>query len=265
MNDGRITPVVLTLDEAPNIERTLAPLAWARRVLVVDSQSTDGTQELARRFSNVRVVERPFDSHAAQWEFGIRHPEIKTDWILALDADWVLTPELAAEIRALDLDASPRGYRIRFRYCIGGRPLRASVYPPAIALFDRRLASFVQEGHTQRTRVAGAVAELSGACLHDDRKPIGRFLANQRRYAELEAGRLLASKWSELPWSGRIRKLRWVAPWLVPVYLLLGKGLILDGRSGRGYARERWLAECAIARALGASGEVAKPRRISAL
>ena len=251
MNGARITPVVLTFDEAPNIERTLAPLAWAGRVLVVDSGSRDGTQDLARRFANARIVERTFDSHATQWGFGIRHPEVATDWILALDADWVLTPELASEIQALDLDAPPRGYRIRFRYCIGGRPLRGSLYPPAIALYDRRVTRVEQEGHAYRARVAGPVAALAGACLHDDRKPRERFLADQERYAQLEAVRLHASSWSALPWSGRVRRLRWVAPWLVPLYVLLARGLLLDGRAGIEYARQRQTAEVLIARALG--------------
>ena len=250
MNGARITPVVLTFDEAPNIERTLAPLAWAGRVLVVDSGSRDGTQDLARRFANARVVERTFDSHATQWGFGIRHPEVATDWILALDADWVLTPELASEIQALDLDAPPRGYRIRFRYCIGGRPLRGSLYPPAIALYDRRVTRVEQEGHAYRARVAGPVAALAGACLHDDRKPRERFLADQERYAVLEAERLRSSRWADLPWSGRIRKLRWLAPALVPPFVLLGKGLLLDGRAGVEYVRQRWVAERLISREL---------------
>ena len=250
MNGARITPVVLTLDEAPNIERTLAPLAWAGRVLVVDSGSRDGTQDLARRFANARIVERTFDSHATQWGFGIRHPEVATDWILALDADWVLTPELASEIQALDLDAPPRGYRLRFRYCIGGRPLRGSLYPPAIALYDRRVTRVEQEGHAYRARVAGPVAQLAGACLHDDRKPHARFLASQRSYANLEAARLQATRWSDLSWSGRVRKMRWVAPWAAPLYALFFRGVVLDGSAGMVYARQRFIAERELARAL---------------
>jgi glycosyltransferase involved in cell wall biosynthesis len=250
MSRPPITPVVLTWNEAVNIERTLSRLDWAPRVLVFDSGSTDGTQELARRFANVVVAERPFDSHAAQWEAAIRHPALKTDWVLALDADYLLTPELIEELGRLDLAAAPRGFRMRFRYCIEGKPLRASLYPPVTALFDRRCARYVQEGHTQRVQVDGEVGDLDAYVLHDDRKPLDRFVAAQRRYARLEAERLRASPASKLPWSGKIRKLRVVAPVLVPLWLLFGRGLIFEGRRGLHYVRQRWIAETMIAREL---------------
>lgn len=251
MSRPPITPVVLTWNEAANIERTLSRLEWAPRVLVFDSGSTDGTQELARRFANVVVDERPFDSHAAQWEAAIRHPAVETDWVLALDADYVLTPELIQELGRLDLATGPRGYRVRFRYCIDGAPLRASLYPPVTVLFDRRCARYVQEGHTQRVRIDGEVGDLAAYALHDDRKPLDRFVAAQQRYARLEAERLRALPASRLPWSGKIRKLRVVAPVLVPLWLLFGRGLIFEGRPGLRYARQRWIAEWMISGALG--------------
>ena len=61
-----VTPLVLTYNEAANIERTLRALAWANEVVVLDSFSDDGTPELAMTFPNVRVVQRRFDQHAKQ-------------------------------------------------------------------------------------------------------------------------------------------------------------------------------------------------------
>ena len=80
-----ITPLILTRDEAPNIARTLGQLRWARDVVVVDSVSEDDTAAIARSFPNVRVVQRPFDSHAAQWQFGVE--QVRTPWVLTLDAE----------------------------------------------------------------------------------------------------------------------------------------------------------------------------------
>ena len=85
-----ITGVVLTFNEAPNIARTLAQLAWLPEIVVVDSHSTDGTPALAAAFPNVRVVQRPFTTHAEQWNFGLEAAGIDTEWVLALDADFVL-------------------------------------------------------------------------------------------------------------------------------------------------------------------------------
>ena len=88
LND--ITPVILTYNEAPNIERTLRPLSWAREVVIVDSNSTDDTLAIAARFANVRTVQRPFDTHARQWRFAIEETGITSDWVLRLDADYSL-------------------------------------------------------------------------------------------------------------------------------------------------------------------------------
>ena len=250
MSALEITPVVLTWNEAANIERTLGRLAWAPTVLVVDSGSDDGTQRLAKTFPNVDLVERKFDDHARQWEFAIRRPEVATKWILALDADYVLSEELVEELGELNSEPETTAYRARFRYCIDGRPLRGSIYPPVLVLFDKSRSRYKAKGHTQLLVTGGRIQGLRGEIFHDDRKPLERFVESQRRYAALEAARILQVPRRELSWSGRLRRLRWVSPWLVPLFVLFGKGLILDGRAGLGYAHQRWLAERAISRAL---------------
>src|SRR5688500_4685377 len=94
-----ITPLILTYNEAANIDRTLERLAWARDIVVVDSFSDDETVEIASSFPQVRVIQRAFDGHRNQWEFGLRETGIKTSWVLALDADYVLTHDAVAELK----------------------------------------------------------------------------------------------------------------------------------------------------------------------
>ena len=95
-----VTPVLLALDEEANLPRTLAALAWAREVVLVDSGSTDRTLALAAQARNVRVVQRAFDGHASQWNFAVHETGIDSEWVLALDADHVLEPALAAHSRS---------------------------------------------------------------------------------------------------------------------------------------------------------------------
>ena len=102
---NRITPVILTYNEQDNIGRTLAALAWATDVVVVDSFSTDRTAEIVAGFPRVRLLRRAFDSHAQQWNFAIAETAVATDWILALDADYVVPETFAAELAKLDPDA----------------------------------------------------------------------------------------------------------------------------------------------------------------
>src|SRR5437588_207940 len=123
-----ITPLILTFNEEENIARTIGKLSWAKEVVVVDSGSTDRTVEVARAsHTNVRIVTRAFDSFAGQCNFGLT--QINTEWVLSMDADYVLTPELIAEIATLDPDLTIAGYRADFRYCILGHALRRSAYP----------------------------------------------------------------------------------------------------------------------------------------
>src|SRR5436305_3617782 len=67
----QITPLIITYNEAPNIRRTLDKLAWARRIVVIDSGSTDGTIEMTRRYPQVEVIEHPFTDFAGQCNFGL--------------------------------------------------------------------------------------------------------------------------------------------------------------------------------------------------
>jgi glycosyltransferase involved in cell wall biosynthesis len=244
----RITPLILTRDEAANIGRTLAQLSWAREVIVLDSMSGDATVEIARRFPNVRIVQRTFDSHAAQWAFGVAH--VSSEWVLTLDADYFVTDAAVREIAALDPPPDVAAYIVRFVYAIGGRPLRAALYPPRAVLLRSGRFEFFQDGHTQRTHVDGGNAVLREPFIHDDRKSWESFVARQQRYAREEAAKLKRTRFGALNFASKLRKLRIVAPAAVVVQTLLLKGLILEGRDGLRYAKERFVAEAMLSREL---------------
>jgi glycosyltransferase involved in cell wall biosynthesis len=236
---SEVTPVVLTRDEEANIGRTLAQLAWAREVIVLDSESTDRTREIAESFPNVRFVTRPFDNLAAQWNVAVSM--VTTEWILTLDADYFVPHEFAAEVDALppEVDA----WEAEFVYAVNGRPLRASLYTPRPVLLRRGAFVIFMDGHTQRTRSLGVTGRLSTRIVHDDRKDLRRFIARQRRYMRDEAAKLRALPWRHANITGKIRKLRVVAPFAVALHTLFVKRAIFDGRAGWRYALERFIAE----------------------
>ena len=237
-----LTALILTYNEQENIRRNLEALVWVPKVIVVDSFSNDRTLEIARSFPNVQVVQRVFDTHANQWNAGL--DRIDTEWVLTLDADYVLTAELQEEIKNLEPASDLALYWGEFDYCIFGRPLRASIYPPRVVLFRTKRARYVDEGHIQQLRVKGKLAKFKGKIWHDDRKPLNRWFQSQVRYAELEATYLLGAKSEELSRLDRLRK-NWliVAPMAMPIYLLLVRGLIFDGWNGWYYAFQRTVAE----------------------
>jgi glycosyltransferase involved in cell wall biosynthesis len=237
-----ITPLILTYNEAPNIGRALEQLRWARDLVVVDSYSDDETVEIVRSFPNTRLVQRAFDNHSAQWNFGLNETGIATEWVLALDADYFVTPELTEELKTIQFEDAV-GYRAEFTYCINGRPLRSALYTPVTVLYRKSVAKYVQDGHTQRLTVAGRIGNLRSRLLHDDRKSLGRWLESQQRYMTLEAQKLFAADASRLSGSDRVRRMRVVAPIAVLVYCLIVRGGALDGWPGFYYALQRMLAE----------------------
>lgn len=244
-NLDKVTPLILTYNEAPNIARVLDKLGWAKRIIVADSGSTDETLAIIARYPAVEVVHRPFDNHADQWNFGLA--QIKTDWVLSLDADYVLTDEFVGELSRLSLDGETVGYEASFTYCIHGRPLRASLYPPRVIVFRRDRATHYNAGHTQRLRVDGPVSPLTAKTHHDDRKPLSRWLSSQLNYARKEAEFLLHLPNGEAKFSQRLRLLGCVAPFLIFFYTLIVKRCLLDGWHGWLYVLQRTLAETMIA------------------
>jgi glycosyltransferase involved in cell wall biosynthesis len=241
----QITPLLITYDEAPNIARTVGKLSWAKRIVVIDSGSTDATLDLLRNFPQVDVIGHPFSDFASQCNFGLT--QVATPWVLSLDADYELSDALVEEIAALRAPDAVAGYRARFVYRIHGRALRATLYPPRIVLYRKDKARYRNEGHGHRVAIDGDVMPLAGVIYHDDRKPLARWFASQQRYAQVEARYLIATPREKLTRSDRIRRLGWLSPIAVLFYTLFVKGCILDGWPGWYYTLQRLCAETLIA------------------
>ncbi|WP_445637540.1 Glycosyl transferase [Nostoc sp. DSM 114161] len=241
----KITPLILTYNEAPNIQRTLEKLTWANQIVIVDSYSSDETLEIIASYPQAKLFQRKFDTHATQWNYGLS--QINSEWVLSLDADYIVSEKLAEEIKELPEDSPIDSYFIRFKYCVFGKPLRGTILPPRQALFRKDKSIYIDDGHTQLLEVNGKSAMLSGYIYHDDRKPLSRWLWAQDRYMVIEVKKLLNTPTSELSWGDRIRKQKLFAPFIILFYCLIFKGGILDGWRGWYYAFERVLAEILLA------------------
>ncbi len=236
-----VTPLILTFNEASNVDRTLQRLKWAKTIVVIDSYSTDKTIEILQSYSQVQLFQRSFDTHAIQWNYGLA--QVKSEWVLSLDADYIVTDELIAEIKELPIDRKLDSYLISFKYCVFGKPLRGTLLPPRAALFRKNKAIYIDDGHTQLLRVDGNIGILASYIHHDDRKSLSRWLWAQDRYMIIEAKKLLETPTSELSFGDRIRKRKIIAPLAILFYCLILKKGILDGWAGWYYAFERMLAE----------------------
>ncbi|MBD2175909.1 glycosyltransferase family 2 protein [Pseudanabaena sp. FACHB-1998] len=243
-----ITPLILTYNEEPNIGRTLEHLTWAKRIVVIDSFSEDITLEILHKYPQVEVFQRQFDTHTNQWNYGLE--QVKTEWVLSLDADYVLPEEMVREIQETLKHKSSEfidGYFAGFHYCVFGKPLRATILPPRQVLFRKHKSTYVDDGHTQLLQVSGNSGKLKSCINHDDRKSLSRWLWAQDRYMKIESKKLLSLPTEQLSFGDRLRKKKVIAPIVILLYCLILKGGILDGWAGWYYAWQRMLAEILLA------------------
>src|SRR5580700_253734 len=188
--------MIIAYNEAPNIARTIGKLSWAKRIVVIDSGSTDETLDMLRSLPQVEVINHPFGDFAGQCNFGLT--QVGTPWVLSLDADYELSDVLVEELAGLCATDAVAGYRAKFVYRIHGHALRGTLYPPRVVLYRKDKARYRNEGHGHRVAIDGEVLLLAGVIYHDDRKPLARWFDSQRCYAQIEARHLIQTPAAKL-------------------------------------------------------------------
>jgi len=185
--------MVITLNEAANIEACLGSVAWADDRLVVDSGSTDGTADRARA-AGARVVDRAFTGYSAQKNFAAE--AAANDWILSIDADERVTPELAQEIRwRLASDPQQAGFRVPRVTWHLGRWIRTTDWYPdyQLRLYDRRRARWNGRRVHESVEADGRVDVLTAELQHFAYRDIGHHLTTMDRYTTLAASEMHAA------------------------------------------------------------------------
>lgn len=248
-----ISVVVLTHNEAINIERCLASVAWSDDILVMDSGSTDGTQDLASA-RGARVVTRAWDNFAGQRNFALDHGALRHPWVLHIDADEVVSDELRTEMLAIAGGAGLKpAYRVPFRLMMMGAWLRHSgMYPTYQVRFGLRdRLRFRMAGHGQRETLApDELGTLKGDLIHYNfSKGISDWLAKHARYAKDEAAAAMEGNhhWRDLLGTSdkveRRRILKGLShripmrPLARFLYVYVMRAGFLDGRAGWRYAK----------------------------
>ena len=189
----KLTVTVITYNEADNIAAALDSVAWADEIIVVDSHSTDDTAAIARKQAT-RVIVRDWPGYSEQKNFAA--DQASHDWVLSMDADERVTPELAAEIRGLlQQEPAARGYRVRRVSRYLGRWIRSTDWFPdyQLRLYDRRAGRWNGLRIHESFRLASATpARLEGELQHYAYRDISHHLRKIDAYTSL-----IADQWMD--------------------------------------------------------------------
>ena len=236
--------LILTKNEEPNIKRVLDKLTWLEKVVIIDSYSTDQTVSISESYPNVTIVYRDFDTFAKQCNYGL--DLLNTEWVLSMDADYVLTDDFIRETQQLiSAPSNLVAYYTRFEFLIYGKQLISNNTTPRAVLFKKEAGSYYDDGHAHRLNITGSTGNYKARILHDDRKSFSRWLKNQDSYSIRECDKLLSNNNSSV--LNRIRKTKFLAPFFVFFYCLFIKGLILSGWAGWYYTLQRTMVEMIFA------------------
>jgi glycosyltransferase involved in cell wall biosynthesis len=247
-----ISVLILTKNEQQDLPDCLASIAWSDDVHVLDSESTDKTLQIAESFG-AKITTRAFDGYASQRNFGLKLP-FKHDWVLILDADERITPELAAEMQAF-IATTPMnvaGARMRRRDIWWGRWLKHAQISP----FYVRL---VRVGHAHYEReinevlvVDGDIVDLTQPFDHYPfSKGLDHWISKHNTYSRMEAeviakGALIKPSWRIALFGNDFSERRVhqkaifyrlpARPFIKFMYMLIARRAFLDGWPGIRYA-----------------------------
>jgi glycosyltransferase involved in cell wall biosynthesis len=258
-----VSVLILTLNEESNLAECIDSCAWSDDIVVYDSMSEDRTVEIARE-KGARVVERRFDNYAAQRNAALTTVEYKHPWVLMVDADERVPPDLAAEIRSTVAAAGEHVamYRMRRKDHFLGKWLRrSSGYP---SWFGRlvRLGRIRVEREVNEEYIADGKVEHLESHLHHFpfNRGIAYWVERHNRYSTMEAAAKLSMhgqrivlralfKGDPIDRRRTLKQLLYYMPFrpqIVFFYLYVVRLGILDGRAGFHFSRMRATYEMLI-------------------
>lgn len=183
----RLSVTVVTWNEESRLRACLESAAWADEIVVVDAESTDKTVAVAREFTD-RIWVRPWPGFVAQKNFAVE--QAAGDWVLSLDADEQITPELRRRVtQILAADGPGDGYSLPRRNIFWGAWVRhGGLYPDyQLRLFRRAAGRFAEDAVHESVEVRGRVETLAEALDHRSYRDVEDFVRRSNRYSTLAA------------------------------------------------------------------------------
>jgi glycosyltransferase involved in cell wall biosynthesis len=251
-----VSVIVPVKNEADNLRRCLPALAWADEIFVVDSQSTDVTQDVAAAFGTTVVQFHYGGTYPKKKNWSLDNIPFRNEWVLIIDADEIVVPSLAAEIADRVTRDEADGYYLNSLYEFLGRPIRHCGYSSCwnLRLFKHRLGRYERmpdltggragdnEAH-EHVELEGRVLRLDHALAHRAYPTIAVWVEKHNRYAIWEAANAERFLRERIPttiggvqrFNRMLKKIAWrlpLRPFIRFIYAYIVRLGFLDGKPG---------------------------------
>jgi glycosyltransferase involved in cell wall biosynthesis len=244
-----VSTLILTLNEETNLPNCLASLSWCEDIAVLDSYSSDRTEQVARD-AGVRFFQRSFDDYATQRNFGLNQINYQNPWVLMVDADEVVPQALANEINKVvnSTEESITLYCMRRKdFFLGKWIKRSSGYPTWFGRLARVGDIVVKRPINEEYYTSGRKGFLKEHLFHYPfNNGFHRWIEKHNQYSKMEAEILANERYKELRWSGlfnpdpaiRRKTIKSIVyrlpgrPVLIFFALFILRGGLLDGQAG---------------------------------
>ena len=245
-----ISVIILTYNEEKNIGDCLKSLQnWAGEIFIVDSYSTDRTLEIAKKYAD-KISRNKFEGYAKQRNWALNNLPFSYEWVLFLDADEQLSPELKKEIKDMLAEVSPniKGFYIKRRFIFMERWIRHGGYYPTwlLRLFRHEVARCQEREVDERFIVQGETLQLLYDIIHEDQRGITLWIDRHNQYATLEALEQTKHREeiatslndSQIARKQRTKRQLWnhlpllLRPFFYFFYCYILRGGFLDGKAG---------------------------------
>ena len=196
MSKVPISVVIPTLNEEIHIRRCIESVRWADEVFVVDTYSSDRTAELARELG-ARVFQHEWEGYSAQKNWALDNLPLRNEWVLFLDADEVVTAELADEIqKEVTRPNDIAGYYLNRRMVFLGRWLKHCWWYPdrTLRLFERHQGRFDSRLVHERVIIQGKIGYLKHDLIHENLKSLHAYIDRLNRYSTFDALEIYKAK-----------------------------------------------------------------------
>lgn len=246
-----VSAIILTYNEEKNIEACLKSIyGWMEEIIIVDSYSTDGTLEIARKYTD-KIYQHKFDNYAVQRNWAQDNLQIKNEWVFHLDADERATPELCEELNNIFTGAvtDTDGFMISRRTVFMNRWIKHGGHYPAyhLRVFRRKLGRCEDRLYDQHFYVNGRVKTFKGDIIDTVTSDFKTWISRHKTWARHEALEIIRKQNDNVikgnPKGNAIEQRRWqreryyklplfFRPFLYFFYRYFYKLGFLDGKEG---------------------------------